>query len=231
MEDRWFYRLDDREHGPFTLVVLQELVGSSGSTAEQVFVRQVGRTEWIPFFQLEANAELARAHRQRIESAPEISAAFTIMPVGLSSSTKATARATARPLCELLKDNRELVVGVLILTLINVGALVAWSDPFSTERKYFMTLRHLEDEIRTLRSRDASAEEWRSLRAEAKRTLEPIVADLRRSASVSRPIRQHLLWVARDQMPRLVHADAPEKEVERRYRNHMEIIEHELGAP
>jgi hypothetical protein len=229
--DQWFYRLDDREHGPIKLTELQELIGSSGSVAEEVFVRQANRTEWICFFDLKANAELAQAHRGRIGRALKATSAPGSTEPRHSSSAKAAGRRTYRTLRDLLKDNREILVGVVIWGLINVGVLVAWSNPYSTERKYFVTLLQFEDEVHSLQSRNASTEEWRALRAKAKQTLEPIVADLKRSASASRPIRQHLLWAARDEMPKLIGPDSSDKEVERLYRNHMEIVERELAAP
>jgi GYF domain 2 len=229
-EDQWFYRLDAREHGPIKLIELQELIGSSGSVAEQVFVRQVDRTEWISFFDLKANAELAQAHRGRVGRTLGASPRPASIPLDVSSSGKALVRTAPRTLREFLTDNRPILAGVVIWGLINVGVLVAWSDPYSTERKYFMTLRQFEGDVHSLQSRNATTHEWTAFRAEAKQTLDPIVADLKRSASASRPVRQHLLSAARDLLPKLIRPDSPGKEVERLYQNHMEIVERKLDA-
>lgn len=230
--DQWLYRLDDREHGPFKLAALQELIGSSGQTAEQIVVRRAGSEEWIPFYQLPDNSELARAHDGRAgRGASARAVTVPAVRVEASSTTKTSTPVAPRTLRQFVNDNREILVAVAVWGLLNLGVLVAWSDPYATERKYFTTMRRLEEEAHSLQSRNASAEEWKDLEFKAKETLAPIVADLKKTASASQPIRQHLLWAARDQMPKIIQPDRRETEVDRLYENHMQIVEDQLGTP
>jgi hypothetical protein len=132
---------------------------------------------------------------------------------------------------QFAREHVNLLVGILIWGILNIGVVIAWSDPYSTERQYVTTMRQLEEEGNSLRSRGASAQEWKAFRTKSERTLAPIVADLNKSASASQPLRQHLLWVARDHLPKLIRPDRPDDEVVRLYSNHMQVVEQELGFP
>jgi hypothetical protein len=115
--------------------------------------------------------------------------------------------------------------------MINAVVLVSWSRSYATERKYFATLRSLEAEMDALQVRDPSPREWAALRARVKETLAPIVQDLKKQASASEPVRQHLLWAARDQLPRLIGTRTPEmEELERLYKRHMRLVEEEFAG-
>jgi hypothetical protein len=233
LADEWHYRLDEREHGPFTLAALQDLIGSSGQTAEQVLVRRVGGDEWIPFWELPANSTMARDLDGRVDKGARDARTTSSQWRDTSAVTPANAVGVPpRTLRQMARDNRGIFVAVALWGLLNVCALLAWSDPYATERKYFTSMRRLEGEIHALQSRDASPEEWNSLRAKVKETLAPIVADLKKTASASQPLRQHLLWAARDQLPKLVRPpDHESQEIERFYRSHMENVERQLGGP
>ena len=67
LPDQWYYRVDDRERGPLKLGALQELIASSGQTAEEVVIRQAGSLEWTPFYRLPSNSGLARARDSRAD--------------------------------------------------------------------------------------------------------------------------------------------------------------------
>ena len=57
-------------------------------------------------------------------------------------------------------------------------------------------------EVHELRAKSASDGEWQAFRQRSQLTLAAMVKDLKGSASAAEPIRQHLLWAARDVMPR-----------------------------
>jgi hypothetical protein len=227
--DRWFYRLDGREHGPFRLAELQELIGPSGQTAGQVVVRRDGGNEWIGFYDVAVNSTWARQGLPR-ESLKEQVATAGEVSDGWRTVQEHATRVSPRTRQPPSKYGRELLIGLLLWALLNVGVLVAWSDRFATERGYYATLRSLEHEVHGLQSRHATSEEWRALRAKTKETLAPIVADLKRTASPSRSIRQHLLWAARDQFPRLVEPTSADTcKLPGLYEYHMHLIEQSLG--
>jgi hypothetical protein len=130
----------------------------------------------------------------------------------------------------VLRDNADIAIGLAALVLVNVVVLGYWSQLHRTERRYLATLRQLDGEIHALQSRNPSQDEWGSLRARVTGTLAPVVDDLKKTASASAPIRQHLLGAARDQLPRLVAPRSAEmKEPERLYEQHMRFVEQELA--
>jgi hypothetical protein len=109
--------------------------------------------------------------------------------------------------------------------------LSLWRDPYSTERRHYTTLRRLEDEIHELRFQNAPPEDCVALRAKAKDDLERMIAHLKNSASASQPVRQHLLWAARDQMPKLIRLERADKEGERVYKKQMQFVGESVGNP
>jgi hypothetical protein len=218
----WYYKFEGRAHGPLTLADLVDLIGASGDTAHDVIVRRGPEGSWMPAESLPGmpRPRTAIIHRGEIRPASTI-----------STSPAAAARMPARTAREFIRDNRDPVIAVAVWLVINVVILVAWTEPYTTERRYFATLRSLEAEVKALRDRDASGQDWTALRARGQRRLIPMVADLEKTANASEPIRQHILWAARDLIPKLMRPDAPDKDVARLYRNHMKIVERELSTP
>ena len=224
--DKWYYRLEGREHGPITLAALQELIGSNGETAELVSARHSSDDKWTAFFDVPANTGLATRRVAETRS-PRVPSER-----GTSRTKTSSNRGIANPrsLRETAKQNRYILIGVAIWGLVNVGILVAWSDPYSTERKYFGAMPGSKIESVNSGLRDASEQEWAALHSDLRKTLTPIVADLKRTAAASNPVRQHLLWVARDQLPKLASPDGGGKQdVHRAYQNHMQFIERQIS--
>ncbi len=87
-------------------------------------------------------------------------------------------------------------IGVWIL--LNVLFLLFWPEPYARERRYLGTLQHVVAEVDRLRSSSASGKEWQELAKNLREKLAPIVRDLEKSANSSEPVRQQLLWCARD---------------------------------
>jgi hypothetical protein len=220
--DRWYYQFDGRARGPLTLATLQELIASSGDTAFDVVVRQGDDAAWVPFCSLPG---MSRARRSETRRATEWSATVSGPIV-----SPARARPSGRTLRQLVHDHRDLVIALAVWLLINSVILVGWLESYATERKYFATLRSLEAETTALQAHDGSPREWAALRVRVKKTLAPIVQDLKKQASASEPVRQHLLCAARDHFPRLVGPRTREmEELERLYKRHMSLVEQELA--
>jgi hypothetical protein len=220
--DEWYYRLDGRAHGALTLAALVDLIGTSGDTAQEVVVRHGAEGAWIPFNSLPGMAAT-------------LTPTIAICRRGDQSTGKArlansAVHTRARSIRQFIRDNRDLAIGVAVWVLINVAILVAWTQSYATERKYIATLRSLEAKAKALQGHDASGQDWAAFRAHVKQTLAPIVADLNKRASASKPICQHLLWVARDQFPKCVGPQNGERsEAERFYQRHMQVVEEELA--
>jgi hypothetical protein len=220
--DEWYYQVDGKNHGPLMRAALEELIGSSGDTAEDVIVRHGDDGAWVPFFSL-PGAFQSRGPVIRHDS---IERKCTPAPI----VSPAGARAPGHILRQFIRDNCDLVVAVAFWLFINCAILVACSQSYSTERKYFATLRSLEMETKVLQARHASSEEWAALRAHVKQTLAPIVQDLKKRASATEPMRQHLLWAARDHFPKCVGPQTREmEELVRLYERHIQVVDEELA--
>ena len=98
---------------------------------------------------------------------------------------------------KVLNDHRDLAIAAVAWLVVNCIVVGGLLQSYSTERKYYSTLRSLESDTKALQARDASPQEWQALRTRIKQTLAPIVVDLRKTAAANEPIRQHLLWAVR----------------------------------
>lgn len=221
--DEWYYRLDGREHGPFSKVALQELVGSSGETAANIDVRHGTGGDWKPFA---AVFETPVASSSRSEVRHESPAVRPALSLPISN---ASPRSKGR-FVDALRSNRDLVVIIGVWILANAVVLGWWSQEYRTEREYRAILRGFESEVKALQDRDASPADWAELRERVKQTLAPMVADLKKTASASEPVRQHLLWASRDQFPKLLGPETPERKTTwRLYEKQMQLVDAELA--
>ena len=103
---------------------------------------------------------------------------------------------------EFLKDPKTLgAVGVLAVMLLFVG----WGylpQNSAADVKHFHELKHIVDEIKVKRSSNAT--DYSAIAAQAERVGKVIVADLKSKASRDNPVKQSLLWAARDELPRVM---------------------------
>jgi len=103
---------------------------------------------------------------------------------------------------EFLKDPKaRWAVGVLALFLLFVG----WQYfPMNSaaDVKYFRELKHIVDEIKVKRSNNSS--DFAAVMTQAERVGKTIIADLKNKASREYPVKQSLLWAARDELPRVM---------------------------
>jgi hypothetical protein len=214
----WYYQLNGRSHGPLTFAELMELVGSCGETASDVAVRKGMRAAWVPFVSL-------------LGTRP------SCVPAPLLGSARSTQIVTA--LHDFAgssiefrfntRNNRDVVIAVALWLMFNFMVIILWPRPHASERKYVLAIRRLEAQVKELRASHASSRDWKSLHAHVEQTLGPIVRDLRANASASTPIRQRLLWAARDEFPRLAGPRSTQTDdAERLYELHMQFIERQL---
>ncbi len=94
--------------------------------------------------------------------------------------------------------------------------LLCWPQSYARERGYLKTLRAIEADVQNLRSKPTSDAEWRRLAERTRATLAPIVSALKKSASSSEPVRQQLLWSARDLVPRTLGPRTKERDEQER---------------
>jgi hypothetical protein len=221
-KDDWYYRLDGREHGPFTLDALQQLIGTSGDTVSDVLIRQGKDERWGAYYSLPG---MSPSPEPVIASSPNRS------PDPRSSIRSSRAGQTsAGGLRELLRGNWKLATAAAAWVLANAVLIVGLSQPYATERRYYDTLRGLEAEANNLQARNASQQEWTAFRARVKDALTPIIQDLKKRASATEPVCQHLLWAARDQFPKLTGPRTAEtKDPQNLYERHMRLVDGELA--
>jgi hypothetical protein len=95
-------------------------------------------------------------------------------------------------------------VGVILLAVLWLfgGALIPRSK--SGDLKKLAALQDLLIEFRSLRDKQASDAEWESFSTKAAKITQPMVAELKNTASRRAPAKQFLLWSARDRFPEML---------------------------
>jgi len=227
----WYYRIGDRERGPMTLAQLTDLVASSGDLAREIVVRHHADGEWIPY---EA-VDVATARRLHADRSTRPSQAFAAAHGDAPSHAVAVRAAShgLKPKMNLrgrIRADWPIVVAVLVWAAANVAV---WNvlDPLqSTERRYFQILSDAAQKARDARAQGLDQADRGRIAASVIQEIKPIVADLKKTASASEPIRQHLLWAAKDQLPKLFSANGKElDECDAIFQRHMYEAGRRLG--
>ena len=205
----WYYRLEDRVRGPMTLSQLTDLVAASGEMAREIVVKHHADGDWVPYESVDPETA-KRLHTERA-TVPAAAAATAVRTDSAKTSVARSVSASVKPrrsLGEILSANRLVVAGVAVLLCFN---LVLWFalDPLRrTERGYFQTVSDAAQKARDARKLDDAARG--RIAASVAKDVKPIVEALKKTANASDPIQQHLLWAAKDQLPKLFSADGKE---------------------
>jgi hypothetical protein len=216
--EEWYYELDGRPHGPLSRTDLEELLNHSGETASDVRVRQGADGVWKAFRERPTAAAASTAEARQWSGAPS--------PLPQESMP----RSSVAPRGSLLR-HWDIGAAVGAWILLNV-LFFCWPDPYAHERQYLQTLRGIQAEGQELRTRSAADGEWHQFAERTNAALVPIVNDLKKSASSSEPVRQQLLWSARDLIPRMLGPQTKERlEQEQRLKQYLDSAQRELGKP
>ncbi len=206
-------------------------MASSGDVAREIEVRQHPDGEWVPYASIDA-ATAKRLRDDRSDSTPPRVAAargqdadrFGTVP---SASTRPARKTSFR---ERLRWDWPIAAGVLVWAIINV---VLWNvlDPrHSTEHKYFQAIADAARKAHDAHAQGLDAAARGRMAASVVQSIKPIVDDLKRTANAADPIRQHLLWAAKDQLPKLFSANGKElDECEGIFQRHMYEAGRRLG--
>jgi hypothetical protein len=194
-DEEWFYELDDRARGALSRSDLEELLNRSGETASEVRVRQGVDGRWSPFQSHLSGAPATRAPGSTPEWGPESAESVGHRPPPRPVSP--TALSGSR---DLLRRQLDFGAAIGAWVLLNVIFLY-WPQSYARERGYLQTLRAIDVQMHDLRAKPTSDAEWRQFAERTRATLAPVVSDLKKSASSSEPVRQQLLWSARDLIP------------------------------
>lgn len=207
----WYYRIGDRERGPMTLDEIKDIVAASGELARTVSVRQHADGAWVAYEAVD-DATARRLHADHSNpSRPSVAVRPTARPGGGDGSA-ILPRFDAKALGERLRSNWPIGAGLLGLAAFNV-ALWFFLDPFySTERRYLQVLTEAGQKARDARAKGLDGAERARLSATVVRDVKPMVESLRKTATASQPIRQHLLWAAENQLPKLFSGSGNELE-------------------
>jgi hypothetical protein len=218
----WYYELDGRSHGPISWADLEELLNRSGETALEVRVRQGADGPWTQF---RSQSGAAGAARPGSTWETHLPAGESVPPSGSRSPV------AGKDVRGLLRTYWDIAAALGVWILLNVSYLSFWPEPHSSERRYLQTLRAIETEVTQLRSKPTSDAEWHELSQRTKATLAPMVSDLKKSASSSEPLKQQLLWSARDLVPRTIGPRTKERdEEERRLKHYLDGAQRELES-
>jgi hypothetical protein len=223
--DEWYYELDGRTHGPLREAKLRELLECSGETAREVRVRNGKEGDWTLFRSATDPRQTRTSYSEdarQIE--PHRTAGPSVLHRGrLGESLKDRARA-------LLLRHWDLAAGIAIWAMVNLAFVLFWPGSYAQERRDLETLKQMSVKVQELRAKQASDVEWREFRERALPKLQAMAKDLKSSASAAEPIRQHLLWAARDAMPKtLGPTDRERSEQDKLLARHLQNVEQELG--
>jgi hypothetical protein len=130
----------------------------------------------------------------------------------------------------LIVRHWDVAAAIGVWLLLNALFLLFWPEQYARERRYLETLQNVVAEVDRLRSSSASGKEWQELAKNSREQLAPIVRDLEKSANSSEPVRQQLLWSARDLAPKIIGPQDKERdERERRLKQYLEGANRALG--
>ena len=207
----WYYRIGERERGPLTLVQLTELVASSGDVAREIEVRHHPDGEWVPYASVDA-ATAKRLRDDRTNSTPLRVAAARGPDTDRSGTATSTSTRPARKtsLRERLRWDWPIAAGVLAWAIVNVALWNVLDPNHGTEHKYFQAIADAAQKAQDARAQGLDPAARGRIAATAVQSIKPIVDDLKKTANASDPIRQHLLWAAKDQLPKLFSANGKE---------------------
>lgn len=227
----WYYRIGERERGPLTLSQLKELVASSGEVARDIVVRHHAEGEWVPYESIDA-VTAKRLRDDRTDSKPPRVAVSRDHDAGSTTADPSSSPLPARKtsLRERVRLDWQIAAGIVVWAVVNL-ALWMFLDPYhSTEHKYYETLAAAAKKAHDARTQGLDAAERGRMAASVVQSIKPIVEDLKRTANSSDPIRQHLLWAAKDQLPKLFSANGKElDECEGIFQRHMYEAGRRLG--
>jgi hypothetical protein len=199
----WYYRMGERERGPMALAQLTDLVSSCGDLAREIVVRKHADGDWIPYETIDS-VTARRLH-------PGSSAARKDIAAHKHAVQAASPPRSAKVgVAQRIRTNWPIVAGALVFCILN---FIVWNvlDPFQrTERRYFEIVSAGAQKARDARAQGLDETARGRIAASVAKELKPIVADLKKSATPSDPIRQHLLWAAKDQLPKLFGARGKE---------------------
>jgi hypothetical protein len=213
--EEWYYELGGRTHGPLRRSDLEDLLNRAGETAGEVRVRQGSDGPWKPF---QTPATAAAPQHSGGDAAP--------------SSHRSPAAGQPRStggLRELMHAHWDVGAALGAWILLNVAFLSFWPQPYSRERDYLHTLEAINTEVQDLRQKPATEAEWGQFGQRTRVVLEPMIKDLKKSASAAEPVRQQLLWAARDVIPRTFGPRNKERdEQDRMARQYLDGVQRQL---
>ena len=207
----WYYRIGERERGPITLEELKGLVAASGEMARTVAVRKHADGAWVPY-EVVDNVTARRLQADRSSPSLPPAAVRPIARPGNGGGPAIRSRPDGKSLGERLRPYWPIGAALAALAIFNL-ALWLFLDPYyATERRYLNVLSAAAQKARDARARGLDGGERARLSATTVRDIKPIVESLRTTASSSEPIRQHLLWAAENQLPKLFSQSGKELE-------------------
>jgi hypothetical protein len=215
--DEWYYEVDGRAHGPFRWSALEELLGCSGETAAEARIRKGKEGDWTPFRSAGASARSTDMTAVVVSPDRQAASSKTLLrrPEGFKSA---------------IARHWDVAAAIGVWILLNVLFLLFWPEPYARERGYLETLQNVVAEVDRLQSRSTSGKEWQELAKNSHEKLAPVVRDLEKSANSSEPLRQQLLWSARDLAPKIIGPQNKERdERERRLKQYLEGVSRALG--
>lgn len=217
--EEWYYELDGRTHGPHSKPELDQLLNSAGEAAAGVRIRQGTNGAWNAFQPGSAVGSYPAAVRASQDS-------------GIQGDTRPLSgrigrKRTGRPIWQ-----QDIAIACAALLLFNAFFLVLWPQPYTRERRYLEELETICAEVQEMRAKPASDAEWEEFGRRIKANLAPMIRDLKKKASAAEPVRQRLLWSARDLIPKTFGPHTKERdELENRLKQYLASSRRDIERP
>jgi hypothetical protein len=205
--EQWYFRIDGREFGPSSRDQLEHfLTPPRLCTSLEVMCTEregywflIAKEETIEKVLEKVGIRLEPVTEMKPLSATQATAPDPVSWLGGISETVANAVA------------RHSVLILILLAFVSMNGTLFYltRDTTTREREILSRFKSLLDTALDFKTKQRSAEEWRTFADEAERELRPLINELTRTASVKEPVRQKLLFAGRDHLKKLFQTTDP----------------------
>lgn len=246
--DHWYFRHHGETFGPYDRRSLRDVIVSAGIRAG-LELRRSSQCHWLtipivgklieridaglPPISTESDVESDLPSRYPVTPRSTVTQRSEVHPSQAPVSAQRAKRRYKTPFLRSFARKEIIVFAAMLLIWLTVNAVVvgSYAGSHAMERAYSREIQLISDEFQQSRRCTATDLEWDALQSRAEATLSPIVRELSKSADTKNPIRQHLLWAARDYMPKMLRdARLKPSEAEQLFERHMEESRRLLGG-
>jgi hypothetical protein len=206
----WYLRIDDKEFGPVPRSELEHFLRPPRICSSLQVMCSTQSGEWYTITRNETIDKVLT--RFGIESHAGVTPIQN--PQDLTPSPKIHAKSASvinsmALVPKWVAGHLTEAMALVAIVVVNAVILFVSANGFGRERQILAKFESIWDSVRDFSSDETLSEEWRSFADSAIQELEPLVAELQRSANVRRPARQALLFAGRDGLLKILREQSP----------------------